>query len=167
MKFFFALIVLAVAGCSASTNPYLSASNGASLDTLPPFSPGGIDYVSPGTFIGTWQIFDIQTEKADTNHCTMIITEADSIVSGTITNDYTHEVLQVRGRHGATMPGVWNPHQYHAQMTSNIGVPDSMTQFVFSLSGDTVACLGSRFPPKDYWDQGLWIQCFRQSTTKK
>jgi hypothetical protein len=165
MKYFFALSILMVAGCSAPTNNNAPTAVMVTQNTLPPYSPGGIYYVAPGTFIGSWEATPFQTGKTDTNPCTVVITEADSIVSGTITNDYTHEILRVNGGHLSDPVDPLAPHNYKVHVVSSIGVSDSITGFSFWGVGDTVACLGGRFPQNS--GQELWIFCSRQLPASK
>src|ERR1700688_4137831 len=94
MKYFVALLVLLLAGCSHPA----STSNAGPMSPI--FQPGGEFYVMPGTFTGTWTIYkDSNTFIIDTDSCTAIITEADSLLFVTITNDSNKEVLTIRGIH--------------------------------------------------------------------
>src|SRR5579863_1723768 len=86
MKYFFALSSLLIVGCSSSTAP------------ISPYAPGGAYYLAPGTFEGSWTP-SINGFFTDTDFCTAVITEADSLIAGTITNDSTKEILTLTGHH--------------------------------------------------------------------
>ncbi len=125
MKYFFALSFLFIAGCSTSTTP-----------TASPYSSGGEFYVAPGTFTGTWLIFiDSNVFRIDTDSCKAVITEADSLLLGTITNDSNKEVLSLSGVH------LWPtddaaPHDYEVQTISSLGDTDAGL-VKFSLVADS------------------------------
>ena len=85
-KYFAAFSLLLCVACSSPTGPY---------------SLGGRYYVAPGKFAGTWvdiHIIDLSTEVLDTTLCEATISQADSVLVGTITNTTTGVTLNLRGR---------------------------------------------------------------------
>jgi hypothetical protein len=89
MKYLFVLFFVLIAGCSTPTTPA-------------PYSPGGEYYVAPGTFEGTLVTTYVTGSNLainDTNSCTVVINEADSILVGTLTNDSNNAAFDVRGTH--------------------------------------------------------------------
>ena len=90
MRLWWLISLLLVMGCTASTSP------------VSPYAPGGECYVAPGIFNGTWWTDDRTLNDPQvtySNHCTAIISEADSLFSAKIANDSTGEVLTLRGFH--------------------------------------------------------------------
>ena len=123
MKYFIIFVVL-LASCSESTTPS-------------PYSPGGIFYMKPGTFVGTWRLI-VNRVFTDTNFCIASITEADSLVVGEITDTNTHEVLNIRGRHvdiAFDPSGSPNTHDYGFQYRTSLGDTGSDGELSF-LAGD-------------------------------
>jgi hypothetical protein len=116
MKYFFALSFLLIVGCSSSTAP------------ISPYAPGGAYYLAPGTFEGSWTPW-INGFFTDTDFCTAVITEADSLITGTITNDSTKEILTLTGHH-VVLPQI-------AMYTTN-GPPDAYLIQCKSNFGDVV-----------------------------
>jgi hypothetical protein len=131
MKYFFALSVLLATGCSSSTAP------------ISPYSPGGAYYMAPGTFDGSWSLV-VNGFTTDSNFCTAVITESDSLIAGTITNDSTKEVLTLTGHHWvpfqiADCPNGCNDlHGYIIGYVSNRGDTVSST---YPNYGDSTAAI--------------------------
>ena len=156
MKYFLALSILFVAGCSASTTP------------VSPYSPGGKFYIATGTFVGTWMpavnVNTVDTNQGkivDTNLCTVVIREADSIVKGTITNDSTGEVIQVTGYHGVPPDIDFDPngpqedlHFYWTRYVSSMGDTGSSTIDFSTGNRLFSSCQLGQFD--------VWIDCNRQ-----
>jgi|SRR5579884_4544858 len=151
MKYFVALSIFLIVGCSSSTAP------------VPPYSPGGEFYMATGTFVGTW-IPTINGNFVDTNLCTVVITKADSVVRGTITNNSTEEVIQVTGYHddlGLNIDGTSPKHLYWTQYVSSIGDTGSSVPLNFlNGNGFSFSCELKQPPQHDTAD--VWIDCNRQ-----
>jgi hypothetical protein len=151
MKYFFAFTFLLLAGCRTSTEP------------ANPYAPGGEYYVAPGTFTGTWLIgyYINSPNVAYTYQSTIIITECDSNLVGTITNDSTKEVLSLRGVHTTFSQSYTAPlHNYW--ITSDRGsFGDTATGgfFTFYWGGDSIEYSGQRDLPG--WP-GFSILCARK-----
>jgi hypothetical protein len=130
MKYFAALSFLFLAGCSHTT----------STNTIPAFQQGGEYYMSPGTFTGTWLSGNITNGNAftiDTDSCTAVITEADSLLVGTITNDSNKEVLTISGYHLGPPYDSPSPHYYTVLSIGSLGDTNSGVVY-FSLATDTL-----------------------------
>ncbi len=109
MKYFFLCSLAMILGCHPTN------------DAVP------VSYwVKPGTFIGTWTIKNVSTP------CTAIISKADSILIGNITNDSTKEILNLTGFHVNGIDD--NPlHEYSVfDRSSFVGDTDNVNVFYFS-----------------------------------
>jgi hypothetical protein len=71
-------------GCSSHPN------NPSGNHVFPQRNPR---YMMGGTFTGTWTYLNV------TDSCIAVLTKADSILLGTITNDSTEEVLSLTGKY--------------------------------------------------------------------
>jgi hypothetical protein len=145
MKYFLALTILLVAGCSTSTAP------------VSPYSPGGKFYMTTGTFVGTWRPAAVNGNFVDTNLCTAVITEADSIVLGSIMNDSTKEVIEINGSHddsAAIIANAPDNHFYWIRFVSSLGDTGSSTIDFSTGNGLFSTCQLGQF--------AVWIDCNRQ-----
>jgi hypothetical protein len=121
MKYIFALTFLFLAGCSAPTAPG-------------PFAPGGEYYVAPGKFVGIWA----QGKVVDS--CTSFVTEADTILSGSVVNGSTGEVLTLKGEHDPTTIE-WANGPFYRLFAANdsssfYGDTDKAPNFLFDVNCD-------------------------------
>jgi hypothetical protein len=143
MKYFFVLTFCLIAGCSMPVSPY---------------SPGGQYYMAPGTFVGTWEPMTVNGNFVDTNVCTAVITEADSVVIGSITNDSTKEVIQINGVHNSFSfaDDRYGPdnHQYWIRYVSSSGDTGSSGLDFSTGNSLNISCESGQFD--------VWIDCNRQ-----
>ncbi len=80
MKYFFVLTLLLLTDCSGPT----------SNNSNPP-PPGWVANIQPGKFTGVWKLGNV------VDSCTTNVTEADSILTASIVNRSTGEVLTLSG----------------------------------------------------------------------
>jgi hypothetical protein len=147
MKYFFALSFLLIAGCSHPTSTNTIPAGPMSLI----YQPGGKYYMAPGTFTGTWITTYITNNVFinDTNPCTAVIKEADSLLFGTITNDSTKESLRLTGSIGVSQTVIPDPLFYGVQSISSLGDTDLGEAINFFTTGDTLLYSGSETPRSD------------------
>jgi len=103
-------------------------------------------YVSPGTFTGTWTIEDA---IATTTHCTAIVVESDSFLHATITNDSTKEILTIFGILSIPVDSHSSLHFYGTSDSSSIfGDTDKISKFqdgfYFSADGNSLLYTAQR-----------------------
>jgi hypothetical protein len=154
MKYFFALSFLLIAGCSHPT--------GTIASQIPPYSPGGEYYVAPGSFPGTWintTVMDSGIIIADTNLCTIVIKESDSLLAGTLTNNSTKEIINLMGVHSTeSTDGIKPLYAYSVNDSSSFGINDWSAPFVFFGNGDSLIYQGQRELPRS---PTFYITCIR------
>jgi hypothetical protein len=161
MKFFFALSFLLIAGCSHQMNAVTPGPQSAI------FQPGGQFYMEPGMFTGTWTITTTNDNniivRNEINPCTAVITEADSLLFGTISNDSTKEVLSLSGVHTGTTSIVLEPvpHLYLVQSASSLG-DTNLTYINFFSYGDSLWSDGYEKVPATDSTPYYVINCVRK-----
>ena len=159
MKYSLLLSLVLLVGCSTLTSP------------IPPYSPGGEYYVAPGTFIGTWSSSNYSLTGPDLSlvaQCTAVISEADSLFSGTITNDSTKEVLILRGYNDVSPkvsfpPANLNPHfEYYVHEINGIGDTTGAT-VLFSFDRNAmVFSVGRNTPPTGFSFSDIEVETRRK-----
>ena len=130
MKYIVGLMACVFIGCAQPT-------------TAPaPYSPEGEYYVAPGTFKGTWTDYDMKPDGTwlieDTDLCTAVVKEADSILIMSVTNNTTAEVRTLQGVHFIPIVGCFpcgqTKHAYHVMDSSSSG--DRLDSVDFYLAAD-------------------------------
>lgn len=150
------MTLIIMVGCStaADTPP----NNPWGIFTSDEFKPGGDCYLSPAVCRGYWIANPDWRLAGDTMKCTVGVTEADSVLSATIFNDSTGEILLVRGKHateGSLEHSPWGPatppeHFFLAVCKSSTGDTSFETPFTFFTTGDSLG-YGPSFSSSNMW----------------
>jgi hypothetical protein len=137
MKYFFVVTLLFIIGCSHTT--------GTNTTQNLPFSPGGQYYVAPGRFVGTLSIDNFPQNGPnviDSTTCILVVTEADSLLFGTITNNSTNEIDTIKGFHALphenSFPWTEPLHFYYVKSITPLADTTEPISLSFLVDGDTL-----------------------------